>query len=223
MRAAPAPRWPAVVFDLDGTLVDTIALIVESYRHAFSAVLSIDVPPARIRRWIGRPLLHCFQEVSTEHANKLFAVYMEWNQANAERLGQPYAGIDTLVTDLQAAGVRVAVATSKRLVQTRVALGLAGLTGTVDTLVTMEDTARHKPDPEPLLLAARLLDVAPADAVYVGDAVVDVLAAQAAGMQAVAVLWGAGTSADLQRAGPTVLVDSVEQLRSVLLRTPAAA
>ncbi len=210
-----------MVFDLDGTLVDTVTLIVESYQHTLRTVLGLDLSPARIRRWIGRPLLHCFQEVSAEHANELFAVYMEWNQANTPRLARPYAGIDELVADLQAAGVRVAVATSKRLVQTRVALDVAGLPDAFDTLVTMEDTAHHKPSPEPLLLAARLLDVAPDDAVYVGDAVVDVLAAKEAGMDAVAVLWGAGTREDLERARPTQLVGSVEQLRSVLLRTPA--
>ena len=190
------------MFDLDGTLVDTIALIIESYQHAFRSVLETELPETRIRSWIGQPLLRCFQQAALEHAPELFESYTAWNQANTERLARPYAGIDRMLVDLGNAGARLAVATSKRLAPAQVALTWCGLDGLVDVLVTMEDTDRHKPDPDPLLLAAQRLGVAPEHAAYVGDAVVDLQAARNAGMSAVAVLWGAGTREALEAEEP---------------------
>lgn len=205
------------MFDLDGTLVDTIALIIDSYQHAFRTVLGAELPESRIRSWIGQPLLRCFQEASPEHADELFESYTGWNQANTERLARRYAGIDGLLVDLATAGAQVAVATSKRLVPAQVALTWCGLDGLVDTLVTMEDTVRHKPDPAPLLLAVERLCVAPEHAAYVGDAAVDLRAARAAGMAGIGVLWGAGTRDALVREQPWAVVETVDALHAVLL------
>ena len=81
----------------------------------------------------------------------------------------------------------------------------------------MEDTALHKPSPEPLLLALQQRGVRAQDSVYIGDAVVDVLAAKAAGMAVIAVTWGAGDRADLLAAGPLAVVDTMDELRAYLL------
>lgn len=211
------------MFDLDGTLVDTIALIIESYQHAFRSVLGAQMPETQIRSWIGQPLIRCFQQASLEHADQLFECYTVWNQANTERLARRYAGIDRLLVELANAGVQVAVATSKRLAPAQVALTWCGLDGLVDTLVTMEDTIRHKPDPEPLLHAAQRLGVAPEQAAYVGDAAVDLRAARAAGMSGVGVLWGAGTPETLKPERPCALVETVEALHALLLPLPEPA
>lgn len=89
-------------------------------------------------------------------------------------------------------------------------------------VVAMEDTERHKPQPDPLLLGIRRLGIRPHDTVYVGDAVVDVQAAKAAGLGSIAVTWGAGTAEDLLGAGQDVLVHSVPELRALLLARSAA-
>lgn len=211
------PRWPTVVFDLDGTLVDSIGLIVASYQEAFRAVLGHPEDEARIRAWIGQPLLRCFTEASPAHADELFAVYTAWNEANTPHMLRPYAGIDTLLRDLTAAGVVVAVATSKRSHPARWALQLCKLTELVPTVVTMEDSLAHKPDPAPLLLAVRRAGGDPGRAAYVGDAVVDLQAARRGGLAGIGVLWGAGTSAELSAGEPTALAASVADLRALLL------
>ncbi|HRC13016.1 MAG: HAD-IA family hydrolase [Actinomycetales bacterium] len=212
-----ALRWPTLVFDLDGTLVDTIGLIVASYQHAFRTVLGHEDDEARIRAWIGQPLLRCFQEAAPEHANELFAAYTAWNEANTDAMVRSYAGVADLLGDLAAAGARVAVATSKRRPPATRALELTGLTDLVPVVVTMEDTAVHKPDPTPLLLAVARVGGEPGRAAYIGDAVVDVRAAQAAGMAGIGVLWGAGTEADVRAAAPHALAPTVADLRALLL------
>lgn len=212
-----SPRWPVVVFDLDGTLVDTIGLIVASYQHAFTTVLGAAEDEERIRGWIGQPLIRGLREVSPQHADVLYETYLAWNHANTERLIRRYAGVDSLLSQLAAAGVRVAAATSKLKGPAEEAIRLTGLAGHVTTLVTMEDTEQHKPDPAPLLLALDRLGASPSEAAYVGDAVVDVQAARNAGMAAVAVTWGAGARDGLVEAAPDVLVESVGELFAALV------
>ncbi|MDQ2755393.1 MAG: HAD-IA family hydrolase [Actinomycetota bacterium] len=221
-RTDPLPRtgrpWrPVVVFDLDGTLVDTIDLILASYQHAFRTVLGQEQDEQLIRGWIGQPLIRNMREQWPERADELFATYVSWNRAHTAELIRSYAGVTDVLADLAAAGVQVAVATSKLREAAQVCADLVGVTAHMQVLIALEDTEEHKPHPAPLLAALARLGARPDGAVYVGDAVVDVEAAQAAGMRSVAVTWGAASRADLEAARPDRLVDSAQQLREALL------
>lgn len=211
------PRFRTVLFDLDGTLADTIPLIVASYQHAFRTVLAEDVDEARARAWIGRPLLAALLEESPEHGHALDLAYREWNLANTSRLIRRYEGVPEMLLALADADVGTAVATSKRRETARLALEGVGIAHLVDVVAALEDTTRHKPEPDPLLHAAASLGVDPADCVYVGDATVDVLAARAAGMAALAVTWGAGERAELEATGPDAVLETVPDLTAYLL------
>lgn len=216
--ARPTPRWPVVVFDLDGTLADTVNLIVESYQHAFRTVIGQEEDPAVIRSWIGRPLIQAFREHSAEAADELYSTYLQWNSENTERLIRGYDGARELLADLRAADVRVGVATSKRRESAEQAMDLLGLAEHVEVLVAMEDTEQHKPDPTPLLLAIERLGLRnPGRSVYIGDAVVDVLAGKAAGMDTVSVTWGAGDRTALEGVRPTALATTPAELGGILL------
>jgi pyrophosphatase PpaX len=216
---AVRPRFQTVLFDLDGTLADTIPLIVASYQHAFRTVLAEEVDEARARAWIGRPLLPALLEEAPDHGHDLDRTYREWNLANTARLIRRYDGVPEMLLALEEAGVRTAVATSKRRETARLALEGVGIDHLVDVVAGLEDTTRHKPEPDPLLHAAASLGVEPADCVYVGDATVDVLAARAAGMAALAVTWGAGARAALEATEPDAVFDSVPALTAYLLGT----
>ena len=212
-----SPRWSTAVFDLDGTLADTINLIVESYQHAFRTILGREEDPDVIRSWIGRPLIGAFRDHSPEHADVLYETYLTWNADNTERLIRGYDGVVDVLGDLRAAGVHVGVATSKRRESAQQAMDILGISQHVDVLVAMEDTERHKPDPTPLLLALDRMGRGSNDAVYVGDAVVDVLAGKAAGMDTVAVTWGAGLPEALHAVRPTAVAANSGELRAALL------
>ncbi len=216
-RVTPTPRWSTVLFDLDGTLADTIPLIVASYQHAFRTVTGEEVGEDRARAWIGRPLLDALLEESPEHGHELDRVYREWNLANTTRLIRRYDGVPRMLGRLRAAGVVTGVVTSKRRRTALLALEGVGVDDLVEVVAGLEDTEHHKPDPAPLLHGAEVLGVDPTGCAYVGDAVVDVLAARAAGMDAVAVTWGAGEAVALEAAGPVVTVHDVPELESVLL------
>ena len=209
-----SPRWSTAVFDLDGTLADTINLIVESYQYAFRTVIGQEEDPDVIRSWIGRPLIGAFRDHSPEHADELYATYLQWNADNTERLIRDYDGVVAVLADLRAAGVAVGVATSKRRESAEQAMDILGISEHVEVLVAMEDTERHKPDPTPLLLALERMGRSANGAVYVGDAVVDVLAGKAAGMDTVAVTWGAGLPEPLEAVRPSAVVTTADELRS---------
>ena len=211
------PRFHTVLFDLDGTLADTIPLIVASYQHAFRTVLGEEIDEARARAWIGRPLLPALLEESPEHGHSLDLTYREWNLANTARLIQRYDGVPEMLEALASAGVRMAVATSKRRQTARLALEGVGIDHLIEVAAALEDTTRPKPEPDPLLHAAASLGSQPCDCVYVGDATVDVLAARAAGMAAIAVSWGAADREALAATGPDALVDTVADLTAYLL------
>ena len=213
----PKTWWPVGVFDLDGTVVNTIPLIIASYEHAVTSILGVRPDPVEARSWIGQTLAETFYQRYPENGAELVSSYVAWNTANLERLVQEYPGVDALLADLAAAGVKLGVATSKRRVSAENTLNFAGLRDQLAVTVAMEDTDFHKPDPRPLLLALNRIGASANEAVYVGDAVVDVLAARAAGMDVIAVTWGAGERVDLVAAGPTAVVDSVAELRSLLL------
>jgi pyrophosphatase PpaX len=210
-------RWPTVVFDLDGTLADTVDLIVASYQQAFRTVLGHEEDPELIKSWIGRTLMDAFTSYSPEHARALYDAYLPWNADNTERLIRGYDGVRDVLAELTAAGARLGVATSKRRVSARQAMDVLGLAEYLPVLVSMEDTAVHKPDPAPVLLAIERLGGTPGEAVYVGDAVVDVLAGQGAGCATVAVTWGAGHPEALVVAGPDAVAQDASQLRKILL------
>jgi len=212
-----APRWPVVIFDLDGTLVDSVGLIVASYQHAFRTVLGREEVEAEIKTWIGKSLLGVMEENYPDHADELFREYTQWNEAHTPEMLKEYPGIPELASSLVENGVRVGAATSKRRGQAQWGLDLGHLGDLVPLVVAHEDVDAHKPDPQPLLLAAEKLGCSPREAVYVGDAAVDAQAAHNAGMDSIACTWGAGTEQDLIAAAPTVLVTSVDELRAVLL------
>ena len=215
--AGPEPRYRCVVFDLDGTLVNTIPLIIASYDHALWTVFQTHADPEEARGWIGQTLYGTFISRYPDHADELIAAYLDFNLAHLDELALPYEGMAELLRGLSDAGVTIGVATSKRRSSAEATLCAVGLDGRIPVTVAMEDTIAHKPDPEPLLLALQRLGHTPSESAYVGDAVVDVLAAQAAGMDAVAVTWGAGLESELAEAQPILLSGEMSAVRGALL------
>lgn len=212
------PRWATVLFDFDGTLADTVPLIVASYRWTIE---NHDLPPAdeaTIRSWIGRTLPDMMTELAgPERATELAEAYSGWQVANVERLLRPFEGVNELVAELEASGVGVGIATARRRAGTEAMLRILGLDARLPVLAALEDTDTHKPDPAPLLLATQRLGADPAATAYVGDTVLDLRAADAAGMAGIGVTWGAGTRDDLGAEPHVALADTTSALRDLLL------
>ncbi len=210
----------AVLFDFDGTLVDTTEMIHQSMRHAASTVLDRDdIPRETLLANVGQPLPRQMELIDAEKAELLLEAYRSHHEENHDALIREFPGIEGSLSRLRSAGVKVAVVTSKRLASVEMALkNFPGLRNVVDRFVTLEDTKEHKPHPEPLLRGLDLLGGVPRDeAAYVGDSPFDVEAARAAGLTSVAVSWGAFSEGRLRGAEPDHLVPDIDSAVDVLL------
>jgi pyrophosphatase PpaX len=211
----------AALFDFDGTLVDTTEMIYQSMRHATTSVLGRDdFTREQLLANVGQPLPRQMQLMDAEKAELLLNAYRAHHEENHDALIAEFPGIAEALQRLRAAGVKVAVVTSKRRSSVEMALkALPSLDLVVDRFVTLEDTTEHKPHPEPLLKGLELVGNVPKDqAVYVGDSPFDVQAAKAAGLRSVAVSWGAFSEDTLRQADPDYLVPDIDAVVDVLLR-----
>jgi pyrophosphatase PpaX len=186
------------LFDFDGTLVDSVELILDSLRHATRTVLGHIVPDEVLRARVGRPLREHMRELDAERADDLVAVYREHNLRRHADLLRPYPGVAEMLAGLRERRARIGIVTSKMRSAVDAGMALVPL-GEFDAIVTCEDTDRHKPDPAPVLRGLELLDADPGTTVYVGDSPYDVRAGRAAGVATAAALWGA-FPADVLRA-----------------------
>jgi pyrophosphatase PpaX len=210
-------RYPVVLFDLDGTVIDSGAIILASMRHAAKEVLGIEPSDEELMATVGGPGLDAqMRALSPERVEELVAVYREHNEPLHDEL-VCCPGMDDVLVRLRDEGRRLGIVTAKRRKTVELAFASVPIGHLFETVVGGDETTRHKPHPEPLLLALERLGAVPADAAYVGDAPFDIEAAKAARILSVAVTWGGIHARErLEGQEPDVLVDSAEELLAVL-------
>jgi pyrophosphatase PpaX len=210
-------RFPVVLFDLDGTVIDSGAIILASMRHAAREVLGVEVPDEQLMAAVGGPGLEAqMQALSPDRADELVTVYRAHNEPLHDEL-VCCVGMDEVLVQLKDEGRRLGIVTAKRRQTVELAFARIPIEHLFETVVGGDETKKHKPDPEPLLLALERLGAAPDEAVYVGDAPFDVKAAKAAGLYSVGVSWGGIHGRQrLEAEEPDALVDTTEELLGVL-------
>jgi pyrophosphatase PpaX len=210
--------YDPVLLDLDGTVIDSVALIRESHRHAVRTVLGEDWEDARLVANVGRPLMEQMAVFSPGRAQELYDVYRTWNHANTAALLASYDGVEEVLVRLRDEGRRLGIVTSKSRDAVELAFDvMPGLRRLFDTVITTEDTTAHKPLPEPIREGLARLGAGPEGAAYVGDAPFDVRAGLAAGVTTVAVTWGFFPREELERERPHAVVATPADLLRVLL------
>lgn len=210
-------RFPTVLFDLDGTLVDSGEMILSSFRHAARTVLARDVADEQFAALVGGSNIHDqMRTLDAARVDELVAAYREHNEPLHDGL-EAFAGVQPILERLRAEGRRLGIVTAKRRATVDLAFGVLPLERYFDAVVTSELTKRHKPDPEPVFVALEKLGSTPAEAAFVGDSPYDIGAGKAAGVFAVAVTWGKIHSEErLREAGADAVVHSPEELFDVL-------
>ena len=221
----------AILFDLDGTLIDTTELILFCFNHAWETICGQTHPPEVFVATMGIPLktamhkllgatgglqLEQIGELRTAgFVESLVREYRACNAANHDRLARPFPGMELVVDKLHDRGYALGVVTSKSREFAQRGLRLCALWEFLDVFVSMDDTSVHKPNPEPLILALEKLRVAPNHAVYVGDSRHDMQAGRAAGTRTVAALWGPVPRSELELENPTALASSPQELLEI--------
>lgn len=212
----------AVLFDLDGTLINTVSLILSSFRHATAQVLGEALPDEELMRNVGVPLIKQMREFDEERADELLRVYREHNSLHHDDMVAEYPGTEETLSWLRTRGYPLAVVTSKGTPMTERGLARFDLARFFDAVVTADDVTEHKPDPAPVCRAAELLGVDVTRTMYVGDSPHDMAAGIGAGAVSVAALWGAFATEDVLEPGPDYALRSLKELPDLLTGGEAA-
>jgi pyrophosphatase PpaX len=210
-------RSVAILFDLDGTLVDTVPFILAAVRHAFEGYGTCPTDPEWIAG-IGTPLRTQLASFARQPADveRLFERYRSFWLANHDERTRAFPGALETVAGLAAAGHPVGVVTAKIEQGAYRTLRHTGLLPHVQAVIGADSCANAKPHPEPVLLAASRLGRDPDEAVLVGDSPHDIAAAKAAGARAVAALWGACGRETLAAAGADHFLDDIRALPALV-------
>ena len=211
-------RYRVILFDLDGTLIDSGPIIMASMRHASVTVLGREPDEEAVRAAIGgHGLVSQMRDLDPDRVDELIDVYRAHNEPLHATL-ETFDGVPELLRELVRRGHQLGIVTAKRRSTVHLAFDrFPFLTELTDVLVGSEDTERHKPDPDPVLEALDRLGATPEEAVYVGDSPFDIQAGNAAGAYTIAVGWG-GIHPDerLLAAEPGALVQHPEEILTLV-------
>jgi pyrophosphatase PpaX len=210
------PR-PALLFDLDGTLIDSIGLLLECMHFAFADRARVPTTAEWVAG-IGTPLrtqLAAWCD-GDEDVEAMVVRYRNYQDQHLERLTAPFPDVVETIHWLRGAGYPTAIVTSKGKGMTKRSLEHVGLADAFDTVVTYEETTRHKPLPDPVWLALERIGASAADALFVGDSPHDMHAGRAAGVRTAAALWGPFSRDELAVAAPDHWLTAFGQLRGLL-------
>ncbi len=212
-----------VLFDLDGTLIDSVRLILDSYHHTLA---SHGLPPRTDEEWlrgVGTPLSVQFAEWRDDRGTfeALIATYREYNLEHHDRMVTVYPGVVDAVRELRQDGIGTGLVTSKNRLGALRGLTLARLEAMMDVLVCADEVNNPKPHPEPVEKAVALLGADPSTTVYVGDSIHDMHSGRAAGAQTAAVLWGPFGRSHLEGARPDYWLERPGELVDLVKGTSA--
>lgn len=211
----PAAAWDAILFDLDGTLADTVALILRCYRHTMRAHLGAERPDSEWLATMGTPLVEQMRAFARSDAEgtAMVETYVAFQKQVHDAMVRPYPGVPETLSSLAAAGVPMALVTSKRITMTRRTLDVCGILDHFGVIITPDEVSRAKPDPEPVVAAIERLGVPePTRCLFVGDSPFDLAAGRAAGTRTAGVTWGPFSPDTLRAESPDFVLDEIRQL-----------
>jgi len=220
-------RTRAILFDLDGTLLDSTNLILECFKHSWETVCGFNHQREVLLETFGTPLrqaMYRLLSLSNGHfsgnpeetiVDRLLIEYRSYNTTHHDLLARPFEGTAEVLTELRRRRYAIGLVTSKGRELGLRGLRLCSLDHLIDSAVFLEDTGLHKPNPEPILAALEKLSESSESAVYVGDSRHDIVAARAAGVSSVAALWGPASRLELESERPDFMAESISDLLEI--------
>ncbi len=208
-------NYKAILFDLDGTLIDTTPLIIESFKHTVAQHLQRELDPAEAIAFFGKPLRDAMEYLAPDKIDELTTSYREFNHKNHDQLARSFAGVAETILRLHNAGMQLAIVTSKKREMALRGLTLFNMDKYFDVIIGLDQTVHHKPDPEPVLAALQMLQLAPEDCLMVGDSPFDIRSARLAGVKTAAVKWSAVPWETILLENPDYILQSMDDLLAV--------
>ncbi|WP_307400263.1 HAD-IA family hydrolase [Desulfofundulus luciae] len=203
------------LFDLDGTLADSLPLIKHTYRRVFDE-MGIPWGNEDVMRWIGRPIVDIARHFAGERAEEFIQRYQHHYHRDHDRYTRLFPGTLEMLQNLRTKGIQLGIVTSKGKTGAWRTVNFTGLDRYIDVMITAHDVEKHKPLPDPILKAMEILHAQPHRTVYVGDSHFDIQAGRAAGTKTLGVTWGITVREELERLKPDGLLDCWGDLEQYL-------
>ncbi|MBR0598002.1 HAD-IA family hydrolase [Sinanaerobacter chloroacetimidivorans] len=208
-----------VLFDFDGTVMDTNNVIIQSWQHTFQTVEGKERTQEEIVKTFGEPLFITMERVLPQiPVEEGVSIYRGYHYDHFSELISIFPGMLELLQELKTRNFKVGLVTSRLKQTTEIGLKKYDMEQYFDTIVTCEDCEKHKPDPEPVLIALERLGSKPEETVMLGDSMFDILCARSAGVKAALVGWALAVSEE-DKAGadaPDLIIETAEELLNFL-------
>ena len=205
-----------LLFDFDGTLLDTNELIIQTFQYVLGNHYPGKYERIDILPFLGPTLYESFDSVEPEKTEQLIEEYRAWNKSMHDELSIEFDGVSETMRLLKAAGMKMAIVSTKRKDMIMRGLELLDVEGVFDEVIAMDDVTKTKPDPEPILLALERLGANADEALMIGDNYHDIVGGQNAGVRTAGVAWSAKGEAFLQTFNPDYMLQHIsEQLKLV--------
>ncbi len=209
-------KYPYILFDLDGTLIDTNELILTSFMYSLDALHPNKYSRQQVIDIMGKPLYEMMEILDRDNAQVLVDIYRKHNIENHDKLVKPFPYVIDVVKELADNGHKMALVTTKLRQTAQMGLRLFGLDQYITETVCLEDTDKHKPDPEPLLLAMGKIGADPQLTIMVGDNPVDIIGAKNANVASCAVSWSMRGAEFMKQTEPDYMIDSMKELLAIV-------
>lgn len=204
-----------LLFDLDGTLINTNKLIIDSFKYTLKKHIDLDIEESQIKRYFGEPLLITLERFSKDKAELMFKTYIEYNESIHDERVEIFQDVEYALADMDKSGHTLCVVTSKRKVLAKRGLEIFDLLKYFSGIIAYEDTSRHKPHPDPIIRALDLLNAKPEQALMIGDSEFDIGCAKNAGVKSAFVSWS--EAKDYQDGiEPDYTISEISQLLNII-------
>ncbi|CDQ39043.1 pyrophosphatase PpaX [Virgibacillus salexigens] len=200
-----------ILFDLDGTLIDTNELIIASFIHTFH-FYNLDFSREEIIEFNGPPLVDTFKKINPIQADAMVQTYREHNLQEHDNYVIAFPNVVETVSQLKDKGIQLAIVTTKMRKSVNKGLVLTGLDSFFSTVITIDDVNHPKPDAEPVLKAMRTLQANPETTLMVGDNSHDIESGKNAGVQTAGVAWSFKGKQRLMEYEPTYMLEDIRDL-----------
>jgi pyrophosphatase PpaX len=202
-----------VLFDFDGTLVDTNAVIIESWQHTFRTLEGKERPLEDIIKTLGEPLVVTMAKLFPHmDTSETIPIYRDFQRDNFIENVSLFPGMGELVVTLKRKGYKLGLVTSRMKRSTTLGLEKFKLKEYFDVIITADDTDKHKPDPEPVNIALEKLDSKAEESILIGDSRFDILCAKNAGVKSILVAWSIAFPEEV----PDYIIKTAEEVFQIL-------
>ncbi|HBJ01084.1 MAG TPA: pyrophosphatase PpaX [Lysinibacillus sp.] len=206
----------ALLFDFDGTLLNTNELIIQTFMHVLNERFPGQFSPKDCLKFIGPSLKQTFNDIAPGEEEALIAKYRAWNIEHHDELVSQYPDVVSTLEQLKAQGILLAIVSTKRNDTIDRGLSILGAAHLFDVRIGTDDVKNVKPDPEPVLLALERLGIDKDDAIMIGDNSHDIEAGHRAGVRAAGVAWAIKGEAYLQQYQPEYILHHMTDLLDIV-------